>query len=51
MKNYKVTIKGTASSISYDVVKTLKGVNGFAKKIANEAFYGEQVEIVILEIK
>ena len=51
MKNFKITIKSATSAISYDVVKTLKGANGFAKKIANDAFYGEQVEILITELK
>jgi hypothetical protein len=51
MKNYKVTVKSATGFIDYDVVKTLKGAQSFAKKIANEAFYGEKVEITIEEIK
>ncbi len=47
MKNYKVTIKGKSGVLKYEVFKTLKGANGFAKRIANEAFYGEEVEIII----
>ncbi len=50
MKDYKVTVKGVSGSISYEVFKTLRGAKGVAKKIANEAFYGEEVEITILEI-
>ncbi len=51
MKNYKVTITGTSGKISYEVNKTLRGAEGFAKKVANEAFFGEQVSVEILEIK
>lgn len=47
MKNYKVTIKGKSGVLKYEVCKTLKGANGFAKRIANEAFYSEEVEIII----
>jgi hypothetical protein len=50
VKNYKVTVKGESGSISYDVIKTMKGANSFANKIANEAFYGEQVAIEIVEL-
>ena len=51
MKNYKVTVKCNAGSISYEVMKTKKGVESFGKKIANEAFYGEECEIEIVEVK
>lgn len=47
MKEYKVTVKGQSGSISYDLFKTEKGAIGFAKKLANEAFYGEDCEITI----
>jgi hypothetical protein len=47
MKNYKVTIKGESGVLMYEVYKTLKGANGLGKRIANEAFYGEEVEIII----
>lgn len=47
MKNYKVTFKAKSGVLKYEVYKTLKGVNGFCKKITNEAFYGEEVEITI----
>ena len=49
MKNYKVTIKAASGILSYEIRKTLKGAQGFAKKIANEAFYGEAVEVTIVE--
>lgn len=47
MKFFKVTVKGESGSISYEVLKTLKGAQNFGKRIANEAFYSEEVEIVI----
>jgi hypothetical protein len=50
MKNFKVTIKGPSGVLVYEVRKTIKGANGFAKRIANEAFYGESVEITIQEV-
>lgn len=50
MKNYKVTVKGESGSISYEVLKTKKGAASFAKKVANEALYGEAVEITIKEL-
>ena len=50
MKNYKVTIKGESGVLMYEVYKTLKGANGLGKRIANEAFYGEEVEIIIEEL-
>ena len=46
-KNYKVSIKGEKSSITYDVFKTEKGAHSFAQKLSNEAFYNEDVEIII----
>jgi len=48
MKSYKVTIKGQSGVLIYSVAKTEKGANNFAKKIANEAFYGEEVEITVV---
>ncbi len=50
MKNFRVTIKSEKYKLSYDVKKTLKGAQSFAKKMANEAFYGENVSIEITEI-
>lgn len=50
MKNFKVTIKGNSGVLSYEVSKTEKGANGFAKRIANEAFFGEEVQITIVAI-
>jgi len=47
MKDFKVTVKGESGSISYEVKKTKKGALGFARKIANEAFYGEDVEFIV----
>jgi hypothetical protein len=49
MKNYKVTLKAASGVLIYEVRKTLKGAQGFAKRIANEAFYGESVEVTIVE--
>jgi hypothetical protein len=50
MKNLKVTVSGNSGAISYTVQKTIKGAQGFAAKIAKEAFYGEDVTIAIVEI-
>jgi len=50
MKDYKVTVKGESGAISYEVYKTPKGANSFGKKLANEAFYGEEVEIIIIAL-
>ena len=47
MKNLKVTIKGESGQISYEVCKTKKGALSFGKRIANEAFFGEEVEIIV----
>ncbi|MBP6517873.1 hypothetical protein [Shewanella sp.] len=47
MKKYKVTVSGASGAISYEVCKTLRGANGFAKKLANEAFFGEEVTVTI----
>ena len=47
MQEFKVTVKSTTESISYNVFKTLRGAKGLAKKVANEAFYREEVEITI----
>ena len=50
MKNFKVTVTGASGSISYEIFKTLKGAKGIANRVANEAFYGEEVEIEIEEM-
>jgi hypothetical protein len=47
MQDFKVTVTGETGSISYDVFKTLRGAKGFAKRLASEAFYGEEVQITI----
>lgn len=47
MKDLKVTVSGKSGKLTYEVLKTLKGATSFANKIANEAFYGEEVEITI----
>jgi hypothetical protein len=47
VKKYKVTVSGASGEISYEVCKTLRGANGFAKKLANEAFFGEEVTVTI----
>lgn len=47
MKDYKVTVTGESGSISYEVRKTKKGAYGLGKRVANEAFYGEEVEIIV----
>jgi hypothetical protein len=49
MKSYKVTLKAASGVLVYEVRKTLKGAQGFAKRIASEAFYGESVEVTIVE--
>jgi hypothetical protein len=46
-KEFKVTVKGENSSISYTVYKTEKGAMSLGVKVANEAFYGEAVEITV----
>lgn len=51
MTKFKVTVKGESRSISYDVEKkTKRGAIGFGKKLANEAFYGEDTEILVQPI-
>ena len=47
---YKITIKGQSGTISWGSCdyKTMKGAVGMAKRKANEAFYGEEVEISIV---
>ena len=50
MKNYRVTVIGASGSIHYDVFKTYRGALGFGKRLANEAFYGEQTEIKIEDL-
>jgi len=47
MKDFKVTVKSANSQISYTVLKTEKGAMSLGKKVANEAFYGEAVEIIV----
>ena len=47
MQEFKVTVKSATGSISYNVFKTLRGAKGLAKRVANEAFYGEEVQIII----
>jgi hypothetical protein len=47
MKDYKVTVKGESGSITYEVYKTERGAKGFGKKVANEAFFGEEVTITV----
>lgn len=53
MKNYKVTVSavGTFDSLTYEVRKTLKGAEGFARRVAKEVFWGEEVKIEIVEIQ
>ena len=50
MKYYKVTVTGESGSISYEVNKSELGARGFGKRIANEAFYGEHVEITVVAL-
>lgn len=50
-KEFKLSLIGETGTISYDVYKTEKSAMTLGKKIANEAFYGEEVEIKIEEIK
>lgn len=50
MKDYKITVTGHTGSISYEVRKTLKGATSFAKRICEEAFYGEECTIEIVEV-
>jgi len=50
MKDYKITVTCKADSISYEVRKTLKGATSFANRICNEAFYGEECTIEIVEV-
>ena len=51
MKDFKVTVTGATGTISYDVFKTLKGAKGLAKKVANEAFQGDEVKVTIEELR
>ena len=44
---YSVKVTGKSGTLKYEVEKTLKGAKGFAQRIANEAFYGEEVSISI----
>lgn len=50
MKSFKVTVIAQSGSISYEVKKTEKGALSFGKKVAKEAFYGEEVEIKVVEV-
>ena len=50
MKDFKVTVTGETGSISYEVRKTAKGAESFGKKVAAEAFYGENCTITVVEI-
>jgi len=47
MKDFKVTVKSASGSISYEVYKTEKGAIAFGKKVAKDAFWGEEVEIIV----
>lgn len=47
MKDFKVTVKGESGTISYEVRKTEKGAYGLGRKVAMEAFYGEEVEVIV----
>ena len=47
MRNYKVKIKGQSGAITYEVRKTERGAYGLGKRVANEAFYGEDVVITV----
>lgn len=48
MQEYKVTVVGASGSISYTVEKSEKGARAFGFKVANEAFYGEEVKIEVV---
>ena len=48
MNDYKVTVTGETGSISYEVYKTEKGATSFGRKIAREAFYGEECKINVV---
>jgi hypothetical protein len=50
MSEYKITISGQSGTISMTVRKTEKGARGTAQRIANEAFYGEVVEITVVAV-
>lgn len=50
MKEFKVTVSGQSGAISYEVRKTEKGAHSFAKRLANEAFFGEEVVITVAAI-
>jgi hypothetical protein len=47
MKNYRVTVKGESGSIHDDNMMTERTALSLGKKIANEAFYGEECEIKV----
>ena len=51
MKSYKVEIKAESGVLTYEVRKTLKGAQGFGKRVANEAFYGEDAIVTVTELK
>jgi len=50
MKDFKVTVTGETGAISYNVYRTEKGARSFGKKVANEAFYGEEVVIEVVAL-
>ena len=50
MSEYKITISGQSGTIGMTVHKTEKGARGVAQRIANEAFYGEAVEITVVAV-
>jgi len=48
MKEYMVTVSCKEGSINYNCFyKTERGAFGFGKRLANEAFYGEECEIKV----
>ena len=48
MIKYQVTVSCKEGSISYGCdCKTERGAFGFGKRLANEAFYGEECEIKV----
>jgi hypothetical protein len=50
MKDYKVTVTGESGTISYEVTRTERGAYGVGKQVAREAFYGEDVQIIVEEL-
>ena len=48
MKEYKVTVSCKDGLISYNCsYKTDRGALGFGKRLANDAFYGEECDIKV----